>query len=196
MSYGNITIHIAQALHKRQCDNDVHEAVKQLEFDLVLFSSVVIDYDYIMALIARSTQKSIKQQMTHEQLINLISANANLLDERDDIIAYVRSLHVGEELNEQDIRRGYQDFKAQKSADELNQIARKHRLQADVLHTFVSHILERMIFDGEQLTDLLASPALSWKARILAEVALMEDLVPYLQKRAEGREISGLSAYE
>lgn len=53
-----------------------------------------------------------------------------------------------------------------------------------------------MIFDGEKLTDLLAPLELGWKSRRVAELALMEDLVPYLQKQVEGREISGLNAYE
>ena len=34
------------------------------------------------------------------------------------------------------------------------------------------------------------------KARCVAELALMEDLLPYLQKQAGEREISGLKAYE
>jgi type I restriction enzyme R subunit len=37
---------------------------------------------------------------------------------------------------------------------------------------------------------------LNWKTRRVKELALMEDLVPLLKKRSEGREISGLSAYE
>ena len=37
---------------------------------------------------------------------------------------------------------------------------------------------------------------LGWKARTQAELALMEDLLPLLTKRAQGRDISGLSAYE
>ena len=42
------------------------------------------------------------------------------------------------------------------------------------------------------------SVVLPWdapKSRV-AELALMDDLVPLLKKRAAGREISGLSAYE
>ena len=50
--------------------------------------------------------------------------------------------------------------------------------------------------DGEQLSDLLAPLDLGWKARTQAELALMADLHPLLTKRAGGREISGLSAYE
>ena len=57
-------------------------------------------------------------------------------------------------------------------------------------------ILDRMIFDGEQLTDLMAPLDLGFKARVQAELALMHDLHPLLTQRAGGRDISGLSAYE
>jgi len=53
-----------------------------------------------------------------------------------------------------------------------------------------------MIFDGEQLSDLMTPLDLGWKARTQAELALMKELHPLLTKRAGGRDISGLSAYE
>ncbi len=53
-----------------------------------------------------------------------------------------------------------------------------------------------MIFDGEQLGDLMAPLDLGWKARTRAEVALMEELHPLLTERAQGRDISELRAYE
>ena len=170
--------------------------VQQLEFDLVLFASSLIDYDYIMGLIAKSTQKTGKQKMTRAQLIELISSNANLMEEREEIIAYINSLNTGEVLNEKDIRAGYQAFKAQKATAALSDIANKHGLQTAALQAFVDAITGRMIFDGEHLTDLLAPRKLGWKARREAELALMDELVPYLQKLAGGREISGLNAYE
>ncbi|WP_241650701.1 type I restriction endonuclease subunit R, EcoR124 family, partial [Rosenbergiella collisarenosi] len=80
-------------------------------------------------------------------------------------------------LNEKQIREGYQTFKAQKAVQVLTQIAEKHSLQPQSLQMFVDSILERMIFDGEQLTDLLAPLELGWKARRVAELALMDDLV-------------------
>ena len=64
------------------------------------------------------------------------------------------------------------------------------------MREFVEQIMERMIFDGEKLSDLLAPLELGWKARIKAELALMDDLIPLLKRLAAGREISGLSAYE
>jgi type I restriction enzyme R subunit len=170
--------------------------IGQLEFDLVLFASSIVDYDYIMALIAKSTQKTTIQKMTHAQLIELISSNANLMQEREDIIAYINSLKIGEVLNEEEIRAGFQAFKAQKAANDLIKIAERHSLQSGALQAFVNEIMGRMIFDGEQLTDVLAPLELGWKARSTAELALMKDLVPYLHKLAGGREISGLNAYE
>ena len=75
-------------------------------------------------------------------------------------------------------------------------IAAKHGLATAALQRFVDGILDRMIFDGEQLSDLMAPLDLGWKARTQAELTLMEDLHPLFTKRAGGRDISGLSAYE
>mgnify|MGYP005838751443 CR=1 FL=1 len=192
----------AQRLKAQQGKNgeeasDVQEAIDQLDFEFVLFSSALIDYDYIMGLVARfSQEKPGKQTMSREQLVNMLSASSNLMDERDDIIAYIGSLQAGEGLSEQAVHDGYQAFKAQKADSELSDMASRHVLQADTLKTFVEAILDRMIFDGEQLSDLFAPRELGWKARSKAELALMEELVPFLKKQAQGREISGLAAYE
>lgn len=173
------------------------DSIQQLDFELVLFSSAVIDYDYIMGLIASSIDdKPSKQKMTRQQLIDLISASANMMDEREDIVEYINCLQAGEKLKEKDIRKGYDKFKAEKSAKELTVMAEKHGLTSDALQSFVDAIMDRMIFDGEQLTDLLEPLDLGWKARREAELALMEDLVPLLNKLAQGRDVSGLAAYE
>lgn len=118
------------------------------------------------------------------------------MNERDDITEYVRSLTEGETLNEAAIRAGYEAFKADKQAKELSALAGKHGLATDALSAFVDTILRRMIFDGEQLIDLMAPLDLGWRERRERELALMADLVPLLNKRAEGRDISGLNAYE
>ena len=55
--------------------------------------------------------------------------------------------------------------------------------------------MRRMIFDGEQLSDLLAPLGLGWKVRTQKELALMEELIPLLHKLAQGREIAGLGVY-
>jgi type I restriction enzyme R subunit len=195
--FKGVYLDTAQRLKAQQGKGiDGTSTVQQLEFEFVLFASAVIDYDYIMGLIAKSTQGSSKQKMTRAELIELISSSANLLDERDDIIAYISSLPTGQSLDENAIRDGYQAFKAAKAANDLAVIAGKHSLDPQALQTFVDTIMSRMIFDGEHLSDLLSPLELGWKARTQAELALMEDLLPVLHKLAQGREISGLAAYE
>ena len=172
--------------------------VNQLDFEFVLFASALIDYDYIMGLIARFTrQDPKKQKMSREQLIGLIASDAKFLDEREAITEYVRSLDAGKALDEAAVRAGYQQFKAKRDAQEVAATAQKHGVAAEALQAFVDRILQPpMIFNAEQLNDLLAPLELGWRARTEKELALMADLVPLLKKRAAGREISGLSAYE
>ncbi len=178
-------------------DGNGESDLNQLDFEFVLFASALVDYDYIMGLIAKYTQnKPSKQKISRAQLISLLSSDAKLIDERDDMVAYINSLEAGKALNEKEIKEGYQNFKAEKQAKELADIARKHGLGTAVLKEFVESIVSRMIFDGEQLTDLLAPLELSWKERRTKELVLMEDLIPLLKKQAQGKEISGLNAYE
>jgi type I restriction enzyme R subunit len=99
-------------------------------------------------------------------------------------------------MDEKTVRAGYAAFKAERDAQQLADVATKHGLPVADVQTFVDTILTRMIFDGEQLTELLAPLDLGWRARTEKELALMADLVPLLKKRAAGREISGLNAYE
>ena len=177
--------------------DDRNEDLAQLDFEFVLFASATIDYDYIMKLIADfSTKKPGKATMSREQLVSLIAGDAKFIDEREDITEYVMSLKAGEGLDEDAIRAGYLQFKAVKAARELAELAAQHGLPTADLQGFVDAVLERRIFDGEQLTELLAPLELGWKARTQKELALMGELVPMLKRRAGGREISGLQAYE
>lgn len=191
----------AQRLKEKQSKgNEKDDKLQQLDFEFVLFSSAIIDYDYIMGLIAQYTQTAqkspAKQKTSRDQLIGLLMSTSNMLDEREDITAYINQLKAGEVLDEKQIRAGFDAFKAAKATQAINEMSTKHQLESAALQSFVEAILRRMIFDGEQLNDLLAPRELSWKERSKAEVALMDDLIPLLKKLAQGQEISGLSAYE
>ncbi len=178
-------------------DEITRNEVEQLDFEFVLFASSTIDYDYIMKLIADYSGKAPgKASMSREQLIGLIASDAKFMGEREGISEYVRGLKAGEGLSEDAIRAGYEKFKAEKSVQEMATLSGKHGLPVADLQAFVDAILARRIFDGEQLTELLAPLDLSWKARTQKELALMRDLLPLLHKRAGGREIAGLKAYE
>lgn len=195
--YKGMYLETAKRLKEQQDRGKATPEVQQLDFEFVLFASAIIDYDYIMGLIARMTQqKPGKATMNREQLIGLIQSDAKFIDEREDIAEYIRGLPVGEALEEAAIRSGYERFKAEKKTRELGRIAVRHGLDAEAVQAFVDEVLRRRIFDGEALSELMAPLNLGWKARTKAELALVEDLTPLLNKLAQGREISGLSAYE
>lgn len=174
----------------------VSPEVEDLDFEFVLFASSLIDYDYIMELIARYAGTPLKTKMTKEQLIGLVSSSSNLLDEREDIIAYIDSLDGVKGKTEQEIKNGYEIFKEKKFSEEIIAIADKHGLSAASLQNFVDGIVERRIFDGEKLSELIEPLGLGWKDRTRKEAAIMSDLIPLLKHITGGQKISGLSAYE
>ena len=184
-------------LKENQDRDNTDPTVKDLDFEFVLFASAVIDYDYIMNLIARLTQqKPGKQTMTRDQLIGLIQSDAKFLDDRNELADYIRSLPVGRALNEQQIRDGYDSFKEEKKAEILSDLAGRHGLEPQALRDFIDEVVRRRVFDGDRLSELFAPQNLGWKTRIQKESALMKELAPFLKKLVQGREISGLEAYE
>ena len=143
-AFSGVYLETAQRLKAQQDkgDDSASPEVQQLDFEFVLFASAVIDYDYIMALIARySQQKPGKQKMSREQLIGLIESDAKFMDEREDIADYIDTLKAGEGLGEKAIRDGYESFKAEKNARQLAEIADKHGLESAALQTFVDGIM-------------------------------------------------------
>jgi type I restriction enzyme, R subunit len=171
--------------------------IQELDFEFVLFASAVIDYDYIMKLTAENLgKKPSKQKMTKEQVKSLLKSNSNLMDLEKDMSEFIDQLDWTIGQTEVELNRNFEKFIDDKYNKEIATIANKHGLQTADLKKFIEKITSRMIFDGEKLTDLLEPLDLSWKERRVKELALMADLVPQLKKLAQGREISGLAAYE
>ena len=199
LAFRGAYLDLAYSLKKRRenkKNEGVSDEIQDLDFEFVLFASALIDYDYIMDLIARYAGTPSKMKMTKDQLVSLVSSSANLIDERDDIIAYIDSLEGVNGKTEQEIKVGYEVFKTEKFAKELIAIADNHNLSVASLQSFVHTIVDRKIFDGEKLSELVAPLELGWKDRTKKETAIMIDLIPLLKRMAEGQKISGLSAYE
>lgn len=79
-------------IQEKQGDEALPE-IQELDFEFVLFSSAVIDYDYIMSLIADSTQqKPSKQKISRAQIINLLKSHSNLMEEEEEF-TYFRKVH-------------------------------------------------------------------------------------------------------
>jgi len=198
-AFRGVYLETAAKLKAKQGKNsdDVSSLVEELDFEFVLFASAVIDYDYIMSLIAKYTGASTeKQKMNKSQLIGLIESDAKFIGEVEDIKAYIETLKMGEVLNEEEIKIGYELFKAKKSSNKIDEIAANYALEKKSLKDFVDLTLTRLIFDAEMLSDLFAPLELGWKERAKKETQMMNDLIPILKKQAGEHEISGLSAYE
>ena len=199
LAFRGAYLNLAYSLKKKRekSSEPVLPEVEDMDFEFVLFASAMIDYDYIMDLIAKQYSGSeVKVKLTREQLVNIVLSNSNLMDEREDIIAYINSLEEVSGKTEQEIKEDYNLFKAERYAKEVASIAQKYEITAESLNEFIDGIMERKIFDAEKLNDLLAPLNLGWKARSKKELALMADLIPLLKRKAEGEEIAGLSAYE
>lgn len=199
LAFRGAYLDLAYSLKKRRENKKnevVSDEIQDLDFEFVLFASALIDYDYIMDLIARYAGTPSKMKMTKDQLVSLVSSSANLIDERDDIIAYIDSLEGVNGKTEQEIKAGYEVFKTEKFAKELIAIADNHNLSVASLQSFVHAIVDRKIFDGEKLSELVVPLELGWKERAKKETAIMTDLIPLLKRMVGGQKISGLSAYE
>lgn len=207
MAFRGAYLETAERLKEQQGKDIENKApeLEQLDFEFVLFSSAIIDYDYIMSLLSKYTQPDVpkKEKMTKKELVDLIASTSNLMDDRKDIEEYieeldqyVQSLEGNKGLSEKEVMEGYQKFKAEKSTKELAMVAEKHGIDAKALQAFVDAIMARKIFDGEKLIDLLEPLDLAWRERTKKELELMDDLIPLLKKLANGQEIMGLKAYE
>lgn len=191
-------IETAQKLKVKQDKPGEEPELQNLDFELVLFASAIIDYDYIMTLLARSSAQETpeQQRQTRGKLLALIEGDAKFIDEREEIREYIQGLPTGVALTETGLWEGYDRFKAERNAAEVQGIAAAHGLDAKALKAFVDTTLERLIFDSQALSELLTPLELGWKARKRKEEELMGDLALILRRRAEGRDIAGLGAYE
>ena len=170
--------------------------IEQTDYDLVLFSSAIIDYDYIMKLISEFTQPDTEITMSRTELINLLSTHSNFMDEKEDITDYILSLQENVSRTVEEIKKGYLDFKKNKIKNKLIQLAKDFNLCYETVQTFVDETIQRNIFNAEKLTEIFAPLELSWRERVEKEITFMDKLGPILYKLNNGKEISGLSAYE
>ncbi len=193
--FRGVYLETVELLKKDSVDNEGE--VSETDYELVLFASVLIDYDYIMRLLSKYTDKKpSREKMTRDQIIRLICSDSKLMEEREDLRDYIKSLRVGTKLSPEDISDGYQKFRDKKFKSDIVAVAEEHEIDGDALQSFVEAVMDFMVLDGERLSGLVSLQGGNWKERIYKERGLMSDLIPLLKKRAKGHEISGLSAYE
>ena len=98
-----------------------------LDFNLVLFSSAKIDYDFIMALVARGGKPE-QIRASREQAKQLLAADSKFEDP-EEIGAYIDSLEL-RGYDEKELRKGLEQFKASRKLRDLERLSEAHQLPA------------------------------------------------------------------
>ncbi len=166
------------------------------DFELSLFSSALVDYDYIMKLLAKYTDSHPqKVKITKEQLLEILSSSVDLMNERDYLKAFIEEeLEKGSGMSELEIRERYKAYKDKRFNQQIVAIAQEFGLDADALESFVDETAKLRRIDEDSLRELL-SHIDNWKQRKTAKESLLARLAPLFALLSGGSTIEGLNAY-
>lgn len=87
--------------------------------------------------------------MTKTQVISLLSSNANLMDEQEDLTEYINGLDWNSGQDVETLRKGYDTFKDDKYNQELAAIAHQHGLEMADLKNFVERFWAEWFLTGK-----------------------------------------------
>ena len=166
------------------------------DFELSLFSSALVDYDYIMRLLAKYTDTHFeKVKITKEQLLEILSSSVDLMNEREYLKAFIEEeLEKGSGLSEADIRNRYKEFKDKRFNQKIAALAQEYGIDTSALESFVSETAKLRRIDEDALRELL-SHIDNWKLRKTAKEGLLAKLAPLFTLLSAGNTIEGLNAY-
>ncbi len=166
------------------------------DFELSLFSSALVDYDYIMKLLAKYTDTHFeKVKITKEQLLEILSSSVDLMNEREYLKAFIEEeLEKGSGLSEAEIRERYQAYKDKRFNQQIAAIAGAYGIDVAALEAFVAETVKLRRLDEDALSKLLAHID-SWKQRKAAKEGMLARLAPLFDLLTGGNTIEGLNAY-
>lgn len=166
------------------------------DFELSLFSSALVDYDYIMRLLAKYTDTHFeKVKITKEQLLEVLSGSVDLMNERDYLKSFIEEeLQKGSGVSEAEIRERYKAYKDKRFNQQIAALAQEYGIDAAALESFVAETAKLRRLDEDALRELL-SHIENWKQRKAAKEGLLADLSPLFALLSSGNAIEGLNAY-
>ena len=167
-----------------------------IDYELSLFSSALVDYDYIMRLLARYTDTHFERvHLTREQLLNMLSGSVDLMNEREYLKAFINEeLQQGSGWSELEIRNRYKEFKNSCINQKIADVAQAFNIDPTALEDFVSETVKLRRIDENTFANLL-SHIDNWKQRKAAKEGLIASLNPLFTLLSNGSTIEGLNAY-
>ena len=172
------------------------DVMQDIDFELVLFASAIIDYDYIISLIARmvNEKEPERREVTREEIVALLRSHSNLPEDREDILEFVSHPEVINGRTADEISDEFRRFREAKWHRQLQELAHRYGVDQEGLSGFIESTLHVMRYDDSHLSDLFTDEGLGWRDRVAKKNALRADLVPLIRLRAAGQEIDNLPA--
>ena len=172
------------------------DVMQDIDFELVLFASAIIDYDYIISLIARmvNEEEPERREVTREEIVALLRSHSNLPEDREDILEFVRHPEVINGRTAGEISDEFRRFREAKWHRQLQELAHRYGVDQGRLSDFIESTLDVMRYDDSHLSDLFTDEGLGWRDRVTKKNALRADLVPLIRLRAAGQTIDNLPA--
>lgn len=170
--------------------------MQDIDLELVLFASALIDYDYIISLIARmvNEEEPERREVTREGIVALLSSHSNLPEDREDILEFVCHPEAINGRTADEISDEFRRFREAKWHRLVHQMAQRHGVDQGRLSDFIESTLDVMRYDDSHLSDLFTDEGLGWRDRVTKKNALRADLLPLIRLRAAGQTIDNLPA--
>lgn len=172
------------------------DVMQDIDFELVLFASAIIDYDYIISLIARmvNEKEPERREVTREEIVALLRSHSNLPEDREDILEFVGHPEAINGRTADEISDEFRRFREAKWHRLVHEMAQRHGVDQGRLSDFIESTLDVMRYDDSHLSDLFTGEGLGWRDRVTKKNALRADLVPLIRLRAAGQAIDNLPA--
>lgn len=172
------------------------DVMQDIDFELVLFASAIIDYDYIISLIARmvNEKEPERREVTREEIVALLRSHSNLPEDREDILEFVRHPEAINGRTAGEISDEFRRFREAKWHRLVHEMAQRHGVDQGLLSDFIESTLHVMRYDDSHLSDLFTNEGLGWRDRVTKKNALRADLLPLIRLRAAGQTIDNLPA--
>ena len=172
------------------------DVMQDIDLELVLFASAIIDYDYIISLIARmvNEKEPERREVTREEIVALLRSHSNLPEDREDILEFVRHPEVINGRTADEISDEFRRFREAKWHRQLQELAHRYGVDQEGLSEFIESTLHVMRYDDSHLSDLFTDEGLGWRDRVTKKNALRAELVPLIRLRAAGQAIDNLPA--
>ena len=172
------------------------DVMQDIDFELVLFASAIIDYDYIISLIARmvNEKEPERREVTREEIVALLRSHSNLPEDREDILEFVGHPEAINGRTADEISDEFRRFREAKWHRLVHEMAQRYCVDQGRLSDFIQSTLDVMRYDDSHLSDLFTDERLGWRDRVTKKNALRADLVPLIRLRAAGQTIDNLPA--